>query len=267
VVAWKGIAMNESAPDLTVIIVSWNVCRLLNDCLYSVEAAMKSLNAEIYVVDNASHDGSVQMVAEKYPGVHLIANQENLGFGRANNQVLRLCQTKYALLLNPDTLVHPNTFEMMLSFMEAHPRAGLAGPEQRDGNGTLIFSYLVSWSPREFIEHWIERLASFGQRRTRLLYTQPRRVPILSAGCWILRQAALAETGLFDEEMFLYNEEYDMCTRMRRAGWEIWFLRDVEIIHYRRQSMRQCSPLQEANYYLHSMSIWLKKRYKHQPGV
>jgi GT2 family glycosyltransferase len=111
------------------------------------------------------------------------------------------------------------------------------------------------------VEYLFERLISLGRGQTRLLFSQPRQVPILNAGCWIIRQSALAETGLFDEQMFLYGEEYDMCERMRRAGWEIWFLRDVEIIHYRRQSIRQCSRLQDLRFYFQSMRTWLKKLY------
>lgn len=251
--------MPEPLPDLSVIIVSWNVRKLLDECLYSVGLALKDLNAETYVIDNASHDGSPQMVAQKYPAVHLIANSDNLGFGRANNQALRLCRGRYVLLLNPDTLVPRDTFKKMIAFMEAHPHAGLAGPEQRSGTGKINFSNLVHWSPRELVEYWVERLISLGQRRTRLLFSQPRRVPILNAGCWIIRQSALAETGHFDEQLFLYGEEYDMCERMRRAGWEIWFLRDVEIIHYRRQSIRQCGWLQDLRFYFQSMHTWLKK--------
>ena len=251
--------MLEQPLDLSLIIVSWNVRKLLDECLCSAGIASKGLNAETYVIDNASHDGSPQMVAQKYPGVHLIANPDNLGFGRANNQALRLCRGKYALLLNPDTLVPPETFRKMIAFMETHSQVGLAGPEQRDGTGKINFSNLVHWSPRELVEYWIERLVSLGQRRTRLIFSQPRRVPILNAGCWIIRQSALAESGLFDGDMFLYGEEYDMCTRMRRAGWEIWFLREAEIIHYRRQSIRQCSRLQELRFYFQSMVTWLKK--------
>jgi len=251
--------MLEQPLDLSLIIVSWNVRKLLDECLCSAGIALSGLNAETYVIDNASQDGSPQMVLQKYPGVHLIANPDNLGFGRANNQALRLCRGKYALLLNPDTLVPPETFRKMIAFMETHPQAGLAGPEQRDGTGKINFSNLVHWSFRELVEYWIERLVSLGQRRTRLIFSQPRRVPILNAGCWIIRQSALAESGLFDGDMFLYGEEYDMCTRMRRAGWEIWFLREAEIIHYRRQSIRQCSRLQELRFYFQSMVTLLKK--------
>jgi GT2 family glycosyltransferase len=251
--------MLEPKLDLSVVIVSWNVRKLLDECLCSVEIALKGLKAEVYVIDNASHDGSSQMVARKYPCVHLIANPDNLGFGCANNQALRLCRGKYNLLLNPDTLVPPEAFVKMITFMETHPRAGLAGPEQRNGTGKINAHNLVHWSPRELVEYWIERLVSLGQQRTRLLFSQPRRVPILNAGCWIIRQSALAESGLFDENMFLYGEEYDMCTRMRRAGWEIWFLRDVEITHYRWQSICQTSLLQYLCYLIQSMSTWFKK--------
>jgi GT2 family glycosyltransferase len=253
--------MAEPLPELSVIIVSWNVRKLLDECLCSVGIALKELNAETTVIDNASHDGSPQMVSQKYPAVHLIANKDNLGFGRANNQALRLCRGRYVLLLNPDTLVPGDTFKKMIAFMDTHPHAGLAGPEQRSGTGKINFSNLVHWSPRELVEYLFERIISLGRGQTRLLFSQPRQVPILNAGCWIIRQSALAETGLFDEQMFLYGEEYDMCERMRRAGWEIWFLRDVEIIHYRRQSIRQCSRLQDLRFYFQSMRTWLKKLY------
>lgn len=251
--------MQQQIPDLSLIIVSWNVRNLLDECLHSVGIALKGLQAETFVVDNASSDGSPQMVMQKYPGVHLIANTENLGFGRANNQALRLCRGRYVLLLNPDTLVPRDTFKAMMAFMDAHPRAGLAGPEQCNQTGVRNFDNLVHWSPRELVEYSVERLASVGRRRTRLLFPRPRQVPILNGGCWIIRQSALAETGLFDENMFLYGEEYDMCTRMRRAGWEIWFQREVEIIHYRRQSMRQYNRLREARVYFQSMHTWIRK--------
>lgn len=251
--------MNEAPLDLSVIIVSWNVRRLLDECLYSVGMSLRGMNAEVYVVDNASRDGSPQMVAQKYPGVHLIANPDNRGFGRANNQALRLCRGRYILLLNPDTFVPRAAFKNLMAFMEAHPRAGLAGPEQRNGTGQINGHNLVHWSPRELAEFWIERLVSLGQPRTRLIFSEPRRVPILNAGCWIIRQSALAESGLFDEDMFLYGEEYDMCRRMRRAGWEIWFLREVEIVHYRWQSLRQLGWLQYTRCFFQSMVTWLKK--------
>ncbi len=108
-------------------------------------------------------------------------------------------------------------------------------------------------------EYWVERLVSTGRPRTRLIFSQPRQVPILNAGCWIIRQSTLAESGLFDEDMFLYGEEYDMCRRIRRAGWEIWFLREVEIVHYRWQSIRQSGWLQYTRWFFQSMVIWLKK--------
>jgi O-antigen biosynthesis protein len=255
----RRITMSEMRPVLSVIIVSWNVRRLLDECLYSVGIALRGINGEVYVIDNASRDGSPQMVAQKYPGVHLIANPDNRGFGCANNQALRVCRGKYSLLLNPDTYVPRETFKKLMAFMEAHPRAGLAGPEQRNGTGQINAHNLVHWSPRELAEYWIERLVSLGQPRTRLIFSQPRQVPILNAGCWIIRQGALAESGLFDEDMFLFGEEYDMCRRMRRAGWEIWFLREVEIVHYRWQSICQCGSSQYARYFFQSMYIWLKK--------
>jgi GT2 family glycosyltransferase len=235
----------ENNFDLSVIIVSWNVRRLLDECLDSVEKSIASLNAEIYVVDNASHDGSPQMVSEKHPAVHLIANPDNRGFGKANNQALRLCQGKYALILNPDTLVSPAAVRRLFDFMEAHPQAGLAGPEQCDQDGNINMVNLARMLPREFFEYAIERLLSLGQPRHRVLITQPRQISMVNAACWMVRSTAMKQIGLFNEDLFLYGEEKDVCPRLQQLGWQIWFLRDTQIVHYRHQSLGQQGLIQD----------------------
>jgi GT2 family glycosyltransferase len=252
--------MDPIPIDISVIIVSWNVCKLLDDCLYSVGNALDGLRAEAFVIDNASQDGSAQMVAKKYPWVSLIANPANLGYGRANNQALRICRGKYDLLLNPDTLVKHDAIQKMIDFMEAHPRAGLAAPEQVDTHGKIHFSDRCFYSPRLVGEYLVEWLVSIGQR-TRIIYKAPRRVPQLNASCWIARPKAMTEVGLFDENLFLYFEGVDICHRMRQADWEVWFLPNITILHYGQQSTRQWSRLHRVQVYHQSMLTWLKKRW------
>jgi len=254
--------MSEPKLDLSIIIVSWNVRQYLKPCLQSICRATHGLQTEILVIDNASRDGSAEMVAQEFPNVKLIANDTNRGFGQANNQGLQSCKSDFVLLINPDTLVPQDAIHKMIAFLQAHPRAGLAGPEQRDENGKVHLGNCVRIRPRELLECIIERLASAGNRRTRIIFSRPRRVPILNAGCWMVRREAMMEIGLFDEDLFMYAEEPDVCNRLSKAGWEKWFLRHIEIVHYRRKSINQRGKLTELYLFFHSMLIWLKKLWR-----
>ena len=251
----------SAKPDLSVIIVSWNVCALLRNCLLSVLEAVQGHQAEIFVVDNASRDGSAEMVAGEFPQVRLIANRENLGFGAANNQALKLCRGKYILLLNPDTFVPPDAIHKMIHFFKRRRKAGLVGPEQVDGKGRLLLNW-VRWNPREMAEFVMENLLALFTGRYRILFRRPRRVPILNAACWLARRKVLETTGFFDDDLFMYAEEPDMCSRIRKAGWEIWLLREVHIVHYKRQSIRQRGLLVELKFFFTSMYTWLRKRWQ-----
>lgn len=247
--------------DLSIVIVSWNVQGLLRNCLKSIQLAVQDYRTEIFVVDNASRDGSAEMVASEFPDVNLIVNRENVGFGAANNQALKLCQGNYILLINPDTLVPQDAIRNMIQFLKKRPRAGLVGPEQMDGNGHLLLNW-VRWNPREMVEFAVESLASMGKGRSKILFRRPRRVPILNAACWLVRREVLQAVGFFDGDLFMYAEEPDMCSRIRDAGWEIWLLREVHIIHYKRQSIRQRGLYQELKWFFTSMAIWLRKRWQ-----
>lgn len=251
--------MRNKDIDLSIVIVSWNVRKLLEACLLSIFEATRGLRIEIFVVDNASRDGSPEIIARQFPDINLIENSTNVGFGTANNQALRLCQGEFVLLINPDTVVPKDAIFGMVKFLKDHPQAGLVGPEQRDGDGKLHLMNCVHLSPREMTEYLIERLASIPRKRTHILFSRPRKVPILNGGCWMVRNKAFSEIGLFDEDLFLYGEEPDVCHRMSQAGWEIWFLRDIEIVHYRRQSINQRGFQFELLYFLRSMFIWLTK--------
>ena len=254
--------MSDTNLDLSIIIVSWNVKDLLRVCLQSIcDTTPPWLRYEVFVVDNASHDGSPAMVAREFPDVQLVANEENRGFGPANNQALRLCRGRYVLLVNPDTVVPAGAIHRMVAFMERHPRAGLVGPELLDRDGRLLVNW-GRWSPRQIIELFIESLASLGRNRARILFPQPRRVPILTGACWLVRREAIVEIGFYDEDLFMYAEEPDVCTRMRDAEWEIWFLRDVQIVHHKRQSIKQRGLFVELGLFSRSMMIWLWKRWQ-----
>jgi hypothetical protein len=230
--------------DVSVIIVSYNVRDFLQQCLHSLEKAGEGLSMEIIVVDNASGDGSAEMVRRRFPGVRLIANRDNRGFSRANNQAMRIAAGRYLLLINPDTLAREDTITALLAFMEAHPRAGAAGCKILNPDGTLQLS-----CRRSFPTPWVALSKIMGLSRLfpgnrlfgryNLTYLDPDRtaqVDALSGSFMFLRRQALEQVGLFDEQYFMYGEDLDLCYRIKEASWKISYVPDTQIIHYKGKS-------------------------------
>lgn len=226
-------------PDLSIIIVSWNVRRLLEECLKSLYDSINGLTFEVFVVDNASSDQSVEMVRSKFRDVCLIANSENVGFGRANNQALEMSRGKYVLFLNPDALVLKGCVEELVDFLERHPTVGMVGPELVNGRNKLLFNW-SRLSLRGITEFVVERLVSTLTRtHPVVLFKASRAVKWLTGACWMVRRELIDQVGSFDENLFMYGEEPDFCYRVRKAGWKIYFLRHVCITHYKGQSAKQ----------------------------
>jgi hypothetical protein len=230
--------------NLSIIIVNWNTRALLAQCLESIVnvQTFKRLNVQTFVIDNASTDGSAAMVRERFPWVHLIENEENVGFARANNQALARAQRRYVLLLNSDTEVAPGALESMVAFMDAHPEAGACGPRLLNGDGSLQPSCHPVLTPgREFWRlMFLDRIwphATYDQeswdRRT------PREVEVIKGACLMLRAEALAQVGVLDERYFIYTEEMDLCHRLRQAGWSLWWVPAAEVVHHGEASTRQ----------------------------
>ncbi len=240
-----------SRPDLSIIIVSWNTRELLARCLASVLAQASALDRaitearpslQIVVVDNASNDGSARLVRARFPQVQLVANTDNVGFARANNQAISLCTGRYILLLNPDTEVQPGALEALVTFMDRHPRAGAAGARLLDEDGSLYPS--CTPAPTLLREFWrlfhldaVWPVASYQMRRWEL--TVPREVDVVQGACLILRREALDQVGLLDEDYFIYSEEVDLCHRLRRQGWQLWWVPQAVVTHHGGQSTRQ----------------------------
>jgi GT2 family glycosyltransferase len=228
--------------DLSVIIVSWNTRELLSGCLRSVHEAAGGPTSEVFVVDNASTDGSVKMIRQHFPWVRLIANSENVGFAPATNQAIRQSLGRYILLLNSDAEVHSGALETMVQFMEEHPHAGGCGPLLLNADGSFQTSCYPMLTPER--EFWrlvfLERLwrrATYGQecwdRET------PRAVDAIKGACFLLRSAALAEVGLLDEQYFMYTEEFDLCYRLLQAGWQLWWVPRAIVTHHGEASAKQ----------------------------
>lgn len=230
--------VDDITLDLSIIIVSWNVCALLEQALGCVYTTVHARSFEVIVVDNYSADESVAMVRERFPQATLIANAANLGFGRANNQGAAIARGRYLLLLNPDAFVHAGTIDHLCAFMDANPDAGAVGPRLLNEDGSLQRS--VTAFPTVLTELWttlgLDRLFPrsrvFG--RYKMTYWQMddlRHVDALMGACLMVRREAIPHPGLFDEQFFMYSEEVDLCFRIQRAGWRCYFVPEVAATH------------------------------------
>ncbi len=254
--------------QLSVVIVNYNVKAYLEQCLRSVYEALKGVDGDVFVVDNLSTDGSVEMVREKFPRVKLIANKENVGFSRANNQAIKASNAKYVLLLNPDTVVGEEVFKTVVAFMDAHPKAGGLGVKMIDGRGkflpeskrglptpTVAFFKIIGLS-RIFPK---SRL--FGRYHLGHLPEDQRApIEILSGACMFLRKETLDQVGLLDESFFMYGEDIDLSYRITLGGYENWYLPEAGIIHYKGESTKKSS----VNYvfvFYNAMAIFARKHF------
>jgi GT2 family glycosyltransferase len=230
--------------DWSILIVNWNTSGSLYDCLLSISRWPPDSAYEVIVVDNASSDDSPQIVREQFPSVRLIENQENVGFAAASNQAIRRAQGRYLVLLNSDTEVRPGALDTLVQFMDAHPRAGAAGARLLNPDGSLQPSCHPMLTPgREFWSLlFLDRLL---RRATYPMHrwdpSIPRQVEAIKGACLLLRREALEEVGLLDDSYFMYTEEVDLCYRLHRAGWELWWVPRAEVVHHEAQSTRQAA--------------------------
>ena len=242
--------VNCTAPDVAVLVVNWNTRALLAECLQSVAGNAHELAVRTVVVDNASSDGSAEMVRAQFPNVQLLALPDNLGFVGGNNLAYRSLDTlpRYVLMLNPDARLLPGALAAMVSWMDAHPHAGACGPLTLNTDGTLQ----LSWTrfPPVWSEIWgrHDRRLGPGAAGIRLTADALRRVPNAqpidwaSGACLLVRGQALArDLGgvLFDSDFQMYSEETDLCRRLRRAGYHTFFLPQAEAVHHYGKSSGQ----------------------------
>lgn len=260
---WKMLAGERSLPTvsgavfaddwplaLSVIVVNWNVRDLLRDCLRSLyeETQLPRDQWEVIVVDNNSDDSSVEMVRNEFPAVRLFANQENIGFGRANNQAFEVCRGKQILLLNPDTIVQNRAIERMMEVMRERPDVGVLGCELQNGDGSfqrwtggypptlgtvichflLLYKVLPGWMlpPPLYLEHEPKEDMEVGW---------------VSGACMLLRREALSRR-MFDERFFLYVEDLELCDRLAKSGWKVLYTPKTKIVHLDGRSLAKSTP-------------------------
>ena len=229
----------QPSPIVSVVIVSWNAKYFLAHCLESLAGPVCDYGMEILVVDNASTDGSAELVAQRFPGIRLIQNVANLGFAKANNIGIRQSTGKYVCLVNSDVRVLPDCITMLVDFCEAHSDVGMAGPRVLDGEGKLQRSCRGFPSVWNMFCRALALDALFPQSRLWGGYLLPywehdtlRPVDILSGCFWLVRRAALPKVGLLDEGFFMYGEDMDWCKRFWANGWRLMFVPTAVAIHY-----------------------------------
>ena len=259
-----------SAPDLSIIIVNWNTRELLRQCLESIPCGLDACHrAEVWVVDNASHDGSAAMVAECFPDVLLIANDDNVGFSRANNQAIRQAAGRSILLLNSDTKVLPRALSVLVSFLDSRPDAGAAGCRLLNADGSkqrsawMNYPNLGSVTTAAFWLNHLPLLKKRVRREEEMLNaaTEPIQVKHLLGACLMVRHSLLDQVGLMDEDYFMYLEETDWCRRINAAGAGIFFVPSGQIIHYGQQSA-VLAPDKASADWCHSLCRFYRRQYR-----
>ncbi|MBI1223356.1 MAG: glycosyltransferase [Bacteroidetes bacterium] len=254
--------------DISIVIVNYNVEHFLEQALLSVRKALAKVKGEVWVVDNRSVDGSVAMVREKFPEVHLIANSDNPGFAVANNQAILQSKGRYVLLLNPDTVVEEDTFRKVVDFMDTHPDAGGLGVKMIDGKGEYLPESKrglptpqVAFFKMFGLSKLFPKSKIFGRYHLGFLdKDKVHEVDVLAGAFMLLRKVTLDKTGLLDETFFMYGEDIDLSYRITQAGYKNYYFPETTIIHYKGESTRKTS----VNYvfvFYRAMVIFARKHY------
>jgi len=264
----RGISTSrEEMIDLSVIIVSWNVKDLLRQCLESIFAETRNIALEVWVIDNASSDGTSAMVKREFPNVYLIANSENLGFARASNQGIRLSRGRYILLLNPDTIVQDGALDKMVAFLDSHPAVGALGCKILDSRGQVdprgarrLPTLLTELGSHTKLAIFWPYNRFFGSYLCNSKNSNVLAVEALSGACMMVRSEVAKIVGVLDEMFHMYGEDIDWCYRIRQAGWIICYYPSATIVHFGGQSSR-LRPIEMALQELDSTNRFFWKHY------
>lgn len=253
---------------LSVVIVNYNVKHFIEQCLFSVLKAAQHVSCEVFVVDNNSVDGSVNLIKSRFPQITLIENKTNTGFSVANNQAIRLAKGDYVLLLNPDTVVQEDTFVKTVTFMDEHPDAGGLGVKMLDGQGNFapeskrgLPTPSVAFYKMFGLSKLFPHSRKFGKYHLSYLpENEVNEVDVLSGAFMLMRKSLLDKIGLLDETFFMYGEDIDLSYRITKAGYRNYYFPLTQIIHYKGESTKRSS----INYVLifyKAMAIFSKKHF------
>ncbi len=254
--------------QLSIVIVNYNVKFFLEQCLVSIFEAAQGIETEVWVVDNNSVDGSVAMLREKFPQVHLIANTENTGFSKANNQALRQVTGDYVLLLNPDTLVEKDTFRQCIDFMDAHSDCGGLGVKMINGEGKYLPESKRGFPTPEVAFYKISGLIKLFPKSPKFAHyymghlsdDKTHEIEILPGAYLMIRKTVMDSIGLLDEAFFMYGEDIDFSYRIIKSGYKNYYLPSARIIHYKGESTKKGSINYVYTFY-NAMVIFAQKHF------
>ena len=254
--------------DLSVIIVNYNVKYFLQQALVSLEKALSGYKTEYFVVDNNSNDGSVEFLRENFPDVNVIANKENFGFGKANNQALKIAGGKYLLIVNPDVVVGEKSIKTLIDFLESNPESGAVGPKIVDREGKFELGSRRGFPTPFAAFSKITGLAALFPRSrlfakynlTYLDIDEQCEVDSLSGAFMLIKREIYEKVGGFDEDFFMYGEDIDLCYRIKNGGWKIFYLPSAEIIHYKGESTLR-SDINTRKAFFGAMHLFVKKHF------
>ncbi|HWE93426.1 MAG TPA: glycosyltransferase family 2 protein [Tepidisphaeraceae bacterium] len=229
--------MTPLGPDISVVIISYNTREMTLDCLRALYAGLGELRAEVWVVDNASADGSADAVEKAFAQVRVIRNTENRGFAAANNQAIRQASGKYILLLNSDAFVEGGAVGAMVEYLEGHADVAVVGPRLLNRDGSLQHSCYRFPGPFRVMCESMLLSAAFANHpkvgdMRHWAHDEERMVDFVVGACFLVRRSAADEVGLLDERFFFYAEEADWCLRFAKAGWKVAFTPAAQVVHY-----------------------------------
>lgn len=260
-------------PSLAIVIVNYNTVDLLRACLTSIPGGLTSGSVSVVVVDNGSTDGSQAMVRDAFPDVTLIESPHNGGFAYANNLALTQIMAdahapEYTAILNPDTVVEPGAFDVLIAYLVQHPTVGVVGPRLLLPDGTLDKACRRSF-PTPAVSLWrmtglarlFPRSPRFGRyNMTFVSEHETVDVDAVVGACMLMPTSVLREVGGLDETYFMYGEDLDWCYRFKAYGWRIVYVADAVIHHVKRASSRQ-RPVQTIRYFYDAMRIFFRRYY------
>lgn len=260
-------AMNNI--DMSIVIVNYNSGVLLRDCLSSIYQNTKHVGFEVNIIDNNSSDMSIKLAQEEFKDINLIENKCNIGFAKANNQGIKEARGRYVLLLNPDTIISSEVLASMVNFMDSHKDIGILGPKILNSDGTLQLSCrsFLNLKTVFFTRDSLLNKVFPNNRYSRkyLLsvwhHNDRREVDWVSGACMMIRKEVFDNIGLMDDNFYMYCEDVDFCYRAKKAGWKVFYLPEVEIIHHAGSCSKGSRYTSIINHHK-SMVVFYKKHFK-----
>jgi len=258
--------------DLSIVVVNWNVRDLLRRCLASIYKS-SAPRLEVIVVDNASSDGSAEMVRADFPAVALFSNTENVGFPAGNNQGFAAARGRYVMTLNPDTEIVGDALAEMTAYLDAHRDVGALGPQLLNSDGSVQSSRrrFPTFATALFESTWLQGIAPRGVLARYYVDDQPadvtQEVDWVTGACVLVRRDALGSVGGFDEAFFMYSEELDWCRRIKSAGWKIVYLPAAKVIHHVGKSSEQAAAARHIHFQASKVRYFKKHHGRFAGGV